>query len=267
MKRFLNLNLPFPNKRSIVYESVFLTVYILFVLFLFQPFGTDRYDNPYKSLQLAGYGLLVFVSYPLLKRIFLLFKPTVYTIKHEVFVLTSCFLLLIFNAFCYHGFVIEETFQWKHLLTFAWIGLVVMILPFLALLYKAYVEVRSQVSKPSPANQELEIKGINLGEHFYFNVSDVFYLRSNGNYVIIYFQKEGALKHEMLRSTLGQVVSQVSATDFMAIHRSFMVNVSKFDKLIKENGKAVLLNKQFDIRLPVSKSNLEYIEKKLKDHR
>jgi len=70
----------------------------------------------------------------------------------------------------------------------------------------------------------------------------------------------------MIRNTLNQLSGQLSATGFSVIHRSFMVNIKKFDKLIREDGKHILLNQEFDIRVPVSRSKVTLIEEKLKDH-
>jgi len=246
-------------------ETLFLTGYVLFVLLLFQPFGTHEYQHPYKLLQLFGYALLALVFYPVLRLSLLFLFSGPYSVRKEAGLLSLSFTLLIVSGFFYHALVIVGQVDWQRLLPFTINGIIVLILPFCALLYHSATKAKKQTVGQARA-ATLEIKGTSQYENFYFNAADVLYLRSNGNYVMIYFQKEGQLKHEMVRNTLSQVSGQLPGASFTAIHRSFLVNIKKFDKLLREDGKHVLLNKQFEIRLPVSRNQVPLIEKKLKDH-
>lgn len=265
MRKGFNVALQRPGWRSIFYEAGFLTAYVLFFLIAFQPFGTYEYDHPYKIIQLGGYGLIVALCYPVLRKSLSGLRYNNYFLKHEALVLMSSFLIIIFLAFFYHGLVIMRDFSWKNLPVFGRFGIIFMVPPFCALLYHGRYKANKKDNGKLPG-EKLEIKGTNLSEQFFFNTTDVFYLRSNGNYVMIYFQKDGLIKYEMVRNTLSQVSEQLHGTDFVSAHRSFMVNARKFDCIVREEGKHLLVNRQFDIRLPVSRNNVSSIEEKLRDH-
>jgi hypothetical protein len=259
-----------PERKRIFSETLFLSAYTFLFLLMFQPFGTFEYAHPYKILQLAGYGLLVIFFYPLLKILVLeLFfrKPKAYSLGSELLVFLLVLLLLTSVAFLYHGWFIAQRISFSHLPVFLSYGLSIWSLPALAFIYYYRRPAGGEaVVIPPLAKSTLEIKGTNLGEQFLFNPGDIYYLKSNGNYVLVYFQKAGQLKHEMLRNTLSQVSGQLPA-DFIPIHRSYIVNHKNFDRLVKTEGKQLLVSRQFDIRLPVVKQYLPVLERKLKDFR
>src|SRR4051812_3794360 len=105
MKQLLNSPLPLPSKKSIVLETAFLMGYTLFVLLLFQPFGTHEYEHPYKKMQLLGYGLLVLVFYPAIRGGLMLLPASNHSIKKEALLLLASFMLLIVLGFFYHAAV------------------------------------------------------------------------------------------------------------------------------------------------------------------
>jgi len=270
MKAFLSSNIPFPDRKSILADALFLCAYFLIVLFIFQPFGTFEYAHPHKMLQLSGYCLLILFGYPLIKKGVLLFSKNnpVYSMRQEFTNAFIVFASLTILGFFYHALIIKNHVDLMHLPVFMVYSFGICILPFAGLLYQKWLKVHTNTGLPEnhTNNTKLEIKGINLYETFYFNPSDILYLKSNGNYVLIYFQKDGEVKHEIIRNTLSQVSGQLVANDFTNIHRSFLVNAKKFDKVIREDGKHLLIAQKFDIRLPVSRDKLTLIEKKLKDH-
>jgi len=200
MKEALNCRLPVPGKHSILAETLFITAYALLVLFIFQPFGTYEYAHPYKLARLSGYGLLILLLYPLLKKL-LGARPNASGrfLKQELLTLLFAFLLLTIAAFFYHGLVISKSLHLNHLPLFILYGSGFWLLPFAALLYHQWLKAQKPAGNHpllKAANPRLEIKGTSQYENFYFNPDDVFYLKSNGNYVMIYFKKDGGIKHE-----------------------------------------------------------------------
>jgi hypothetical protein len=267
---FFKTPIGLPDRKRIIRETIFLSTYTFLFLLVFQPFGTFGYSHPYKILQLAGYGFLVMLCYPLLRTLVLKLytrKPGAHTLGRELPVFLLVLLLLTSAAFLYHGWFIAQHISFSHLPVFLSYGLSIWSLPALAFIYYYRRPAGGGVvAMPPPAKSTLEIKGTNQGEQFLFSPGDVYYLKSNGNYVLVYFQKAGQLKHEMLRNTLSQVSGQLPA-DFIPIHRSYIVNPGNFDRLVKSEGKQLLVSRQFDIRLPVVKQYLPLLEKKLKDYR
>jgi hypothetical protein len=265
MKKFFNHRLPVPQRNFIIAEALFLLAYALLVLLIFQPFGTYEYAHPYKIAQLSGYGLLILFLYPPVKKGLLLFTTgATYDLKQEVRMLFASFCMLTVLAFFYHALVVTHYLSWRHLPMFMLYGFAFWALPFFSIVM--YKKLKATGDPEKTIGNTLEIKGTNLYEHFCFNAADIVYLKSNGNYVMIYCQKDDGIKHEMIRNTLNQVSGQLIGNDFTAIHRSFLVNAKKFDRLLREDGKHLLISRKFDLRLPVSRNKVGFIEQKLKDH-
>jgi hypothetical protein len=267
---FLKIKLVYPTTRRIIYEAIFLGFYTLLFLLIFEPFGTFEYEHPYKPFQLGAYGLLVLVFYPPIKRSLLIFlarKHLFYSLALELILLGSTLLLITIIAFFYHGLFIKGNISFNHLPVFTIYGVAFWTLPASVIVYHRYRLPQNLESAPEAQASTVEITGMNREENLFFTRSDIYYLRSNGNYVMIYFQKAGMIKHEMVRNTLGQVGSRLPEPDFMPIHRSYIVNSRNFDTLVHEEGKHFLVNRKLDIRLPVSRNYIRSVENKLRDHR
>ena len=50
------------SRKLVIYRAVMFSFITLFVLFIFQPFGTSNDSEPYKLLRLSGYGLVTFCA-------------------------------------------------------------------------------------------------------------------------------------------------------------------------------------------------------------
>src|SRR5436190_1998052 len=222
---FLKINLAYPTTRGIICEAFFLGLYTVLFLLIFEPFGTFEYEHPHKSLQLGAYGVLILVFYPPLKKSllgFLAHKQVQYFLGLELIILTSTLLLITLVAFFYHGLFIKGDVSFDHLPVFTVYGVAFWSLPASVIVYHRYRLPKKPEPVPELRNSTVEITGINRQENFFFVHSDIYYLRSNGNYVMIYFQKAGIVKHEIVRNTLGQVCSRLPEPDFMPIHRSYI---------------------------------------------
>jgi hypothetical protein len=260
------------NWRPILKEALFLSAYTLLCLFVFQPFGTYEYAHPLKVVQLGGYGLMVLVLHPLFRKTSFLIGKETSSFLWEFIRFFGALLFLSLSGFFYHGLVIKGDLDWMHLPAFLWLGSLFWLLPLLTFLLTGLQALRRTVPiapEPDPEvdSGQLSLKGSSPYENFYFNPSDIFYLKSNGNYVMVYFRKEGEIKSTIIRNTLNQIAGQLPDSDFTTIHRSFIVNLKQFDRLIREEGKPLLINQAFNMRIPVSRNKISVVEEKLNDHR
>lgn len=68
------------------------------------------------------------------------------------------------------------------------------------------------------------------------NPREVLFLESSGNYVSVYYQEEGTVKHKLFRSTIKQVEEVLDTYGcFIRCHRAYIVNT---DKIVNVNGNA-----------------------------
>lgn len=100
-----------------------------------------------------------------------------------------------------------------------------------------------------PDSREIELQVEHQGLTQMLKPSQIYFLKSAGNYVEIYCESGCYLK----RGTLKELLDELPQATFEQVHRSYAVNTSKLEKLTNnENGAGVatLSNQQ---KIPVSK--------------
>ena len=267
--------IPPPGLKAIFLEALFLSCVTLLVLLVFQPFGTYEYRHTYKYLQLAGYGLLSLLVYPVSRLLLLqiMRREQKYYLGQEAIVLGCSLLILSFGAFLYHACVILNYFNWSRFGLFMLYGISVGVIPFGIVFYSKWLRYRQTKAEPDsnektaqppqPEAKTITITGQNKSESISINPDEVYYLKSSGNYVEIYLIKDGKLKAELIRNTLSNVSSQLPADQFTSVHRSYVANNLHFNKLIREDASYRLAGTAHEIRLPVSRNLAPALETKL----
>jgi len=108
--------------------------------------------------------------------------------------------------------------------------------------------------------RNITIYGSLKKEFFHVDETKVVYVKSENNYVCIFYFEENILKEKLLRSTLTNIETQLP---FLSkIHRSYLIN-SKFILSIKggkQNAKLYLKNVNNSI--PISKAFFETLNKR-----
>lgn len=84
----------------------------------------------------------------------------------------------------------------------------------------------------------------NTGSTIRIPVSDILYIESNGNYIDIHTKKENILS----RQSLEWAEDQLPASQFLRVHRSFLVNADVVSKL---NSKSLYIE---ETEIPISRS-------------
>jgi len=254
--------------KSALAESIFLAMGVLFVLLVFQPFGTDDFDDPYKYEQLLGYGVLVLISYPLIKWMIqrLLVKTVSSWTLQWISVLTSGFLLLV-PCFVYYSFVIMGRFVWSWLPSFAMFSFAIGIPFVLLIIYDKWLKEKARKKSGVQATNEesISLTGDNKDETYVFRTDTLLYLQSEGNYVKVVFLDNDKVSQVLVRSTLSKLSSQLSTGDFMQTHRSFLVGKKHFTRMTQQDGKYSLGSSWVSDSVPVSKTFVTEVKRKLKN--
>lgn len=255
--------------RSLLAESIFLSVGVLFVLLIFQPFGTEGFDHPYKYEQLIGYGFLVFVSYPLIKwAIYALLSNVLSRWNLQWVSVTASGLLLAIPAFIYYSYVIMGQFVLSWFPSFALFACAIGVPFILLIIYDKWLKEKalSKLVKQGTENNNIELNGENKDETYVFRPSNLLYLQSEGNYVKVIFMDDDTANQVLIRSTLSKLSKQLTEGDFMQTHRSFLVNRKHFTRINQESGKHRLCSTLLSDTVPVSKTFLAEVKRKLKDY-
>lgn len=88
--------------------------------------------------------------------------------------------------------------------------------------------------------------------------SNIVYIKSDSNYSVIFLEDGTSI---IASKTLKQIEEIVNVQYFMRCHRSFLVNVSKIERYIKEDGGFLILKNKTSI--PVSGGKKELVFKRL----
>jgi hypothetical protein len=274
LRQVFSLTLPPVTLRQLLVESAFLGFFIAVFILIFQPFGTYEFQIPYKTQRLLGYGLVVFVSYLLIKLgLSSLFRQGGYTFGKELLVIGLTFFLVASVCFLYFKKVAYPGATWNDYNDFLIFCFAIGFLPLMVIVYSRYTlglrffREASRSLETVKKEKTLELTGANQDESYLFREADIVYLQSSGNYVEVHFIKEGTLKSVLLRSTLSQMMAQVPVQSFRVVHRSYVVNQRHFSHFEKAAGKGTLSSEKWSVEVPVSRTNLAVAEQIARDFR
>lgn len=257
------------SRKAILSETLMLSVGVLFILLVFQPFGTDDFEHPYKYEQLLGYGLLIFLLYPLLR---LLFDRLLSGVQNHWYRIVGAVvissLLLIVPCFFYYSFLIVDELDLSHFPSFAMFALGIST-PFVSLIiYDKWIRqkaIRKQAIAPPLASVELQ--GENKEERYHFVIEDMRYLQSQGNYVKVVFVKADEQQQVLIRSSLSGLMDQLPNDQFIRTHRSYVIQKASFSSLLQKDGKYFVQDQTKEFIIPVSRTYLRPLKEILNDFR
>ena len=95
------------------------------------------------------------------------------------------------------------------------------------------------------------------GEDLVLNVSDIYYMEAQNQYVMIY-ASDG---EHLIRANIGDFEEQLKNDGFYRIHRGYLVSLAKVKKLLK--GEVSLEYHKNAVMLPVSRSNVKPLKEAL----
>jgi hypothetical protein len=231
-------------KRDFIYSAV-TGCFVAFFLIVFQPFGTDEWHDPSKNIYLMGFGMVTFVGslifYFVIKRLLLKshFVESKWTVGREIIV-TLC--IVLFIGICNYLFVVIflcRGFSLNSFLEMLYSTVLVGIFPTAITVIGNYIFQLKKYSNPptqpvqsSPKNtdkQPIVFKLIAENEKDFIEVSqeELFYIESADNYSTIFFERNGQLFKELIRSSLTRLEGFIGSEQVVRCHRSYIVNLQK----------------------------------------
>ncbi|MDY8135272.1 LytTR family DNA-binding domain-containing protein [Aquimarina sp. 2201CG5-10] len=228
-----------------------------------QPFGSNNFNNPYKNLYFIGYGVISFLTYLI---IFLLSKWyhshfRVWKWGEELIFSFFYISFAIIIAFIYTEIIINKQPERLNLnwfldwfkLMFLGFGIIVSVIAILLRNYygSKVIENKKELNISSQETRIL-IQGSLKKENFLIDANSIVYVKSEDNYVYLYFIEDEILKEKMLRNTLTNISLQLP--QLMRSHRSYLINPN-FIISIKGNAQnAKLQLKAIEKPIPISKT-------------
>jgi len=281
------LNTPFPlidtTKQKFWISLVFGSFIFLFLI-IFQPFGISNiHEN--KISYLAGFLVITFLVMflnsmilPLiLKKIF---NPDNWTIlKNILSFLWGILQISIFN-WLYNSYVSKGFTEQDNLLTNIFETISVGIFPVVLFTIYAekiltkkhnliaiqltntlvknesiYTDNKNKIELELSKNTKIKFVSENNKELVDINFKDFFCIRSEGNYVNVFYFENNKIKNQLLRNSLTNIMEQYK--DFEAIvrcHRYFIVNLKNVKKITGNARNYNLHLENLDFTIPVSRN-------------
>lgn len=128
----------------------------------------------------------------------------------------------------------------------------------------ALVEDQHQEHSPLNLAGNITLTG-NTNETVTLDITQLLYVETVGNYVKVYYLRDGQVRNDMLRATSKQIEDELQHYAMIVrCHRAFLVNLVQVDQIISKAGSMQLLIKHSHESIPVSRSNMAQVKEAIK---
>jgi len=269
------LNKPFPaietTKHKIIISFLF-SLFIFVFLITFQPFGLDDIKY-YKPIFISGFFVITFLS--LLIRFFFvpLFFPKFFdadkwTVGKNLFAIFLVIMIITILNWLYNSTIGKNITEQYNIFSFIFITISVGFFPTILLvvltekhLNKKHTIIAQNITnkiKIEPTVDKTEIINIvseNKSEKISIELNKLICLKSDGNYVNVYFYKNGTIKKQLVRNSLTKLMKQlIIFENIKRCHRSYIVNFSNVEKVSGNARNYNLHINNLDFTVPVSRN-------------
>lgn len=282
-KQFISLlNQPIVKSKfkKEIYFSIFIGLSVFIILLVFQPFGTNNFNDDNKVFILFGYGIIISLGYIIFAFIFpLIFKRFYHnnnnnnwTIGNELLHYVFVFFLIIVLTYFYRNIIFNVTFSFERLFRYTLVALSTGIIPlsFVLLLkyYPFFIERPKQINTTiNSKNTLIHILGGNKKEELSFNIEELLFIKSLENYVEIYLFNKQKIQKNILRSTLTKIKSQIHCESVIQVHRSYIVNLKNTTEIIGKSPNYKLKLYHSDFEIPISRTKIKFIREKVQQEK
>ncbi|MDJ1471170.1 LytR/AlgR family response regulator transcription factor [Xanthocytophaga flava] len=241
------LNQPYPFREVTKRDSIGIVLAGLFVagfLVFFQPFGIYQWNTEYKVLKIAGYGLVTILVllidfYGIRLQWNSFFNEKSWKVWKEIGWVVFILLSVTIGNYLYNMWILDTaTFRFHNFLVTAITTFSIGIFPTTGFVLANYIVRLRHYSKPveihSPVYPEfsvVELIAENEKDRLVVKSSQLLYIESADNYCTVCIQTEGRITKELIRSSLTRLESQVSVSDIIRCHRSYIVNLEQVTRI------------------------------------
>ncbi|RYU94702.1 LytR/AlgR family response regulator transcription factor [Emticicia agri] len=281
MLKLLQQPYPFPHKslgaclRNSLIEGAGVALFFI----VFQPFGLNEWKHPHKLWVLMGFGAIVSICTAFNRLVLPALLPKFFNEQKWVIwkeIADILFLLLLIT--CANMFYSKLFFHYLPLTPLGFIAMF-LIVALVGLVPISFGVMSNYILQLKKYNQTIvvqphektipETKAIisirliaeNEKDTIEVNADDLFFIESSDNYSTVFYKKDNTLQKEMLRSSLTRLESQINSPDIVRCHRSYVINLSKVEK-VTGNAQGYKFHLQsLDLTVPVARKYSEIVER------
>ena len=251
-----------PLKKQIIAGGIN-GLFVFLILWIFQPFGTYEYTIAFKTLFLLGYGVITSASYSLFFIAGFTFFPQWFSDSGwKIYKEVICF-ILVFNIMAFLCLIYHREFTGKYPLTFSeyfnflQYVFLVGLFPFSVLYYQRWLAEnlsgRDLKTIESTDSQEPILIYSNNKKEPPAKVTEkeILFIKSEGNYLEIISEKNGALQKQVIRNTLNNILSSLPDHLFCKVHRSYIINKKRVTGIRLDGSNYELMTDFEKMTIPV----------------
>ncbi len=263
---------PYPKSESfkeILISSLGAGIAVYLFLIIFQPFGTENFQHPYKFLLLFPYciifGTAFFISNSIASRF------SNWNIGTELLKIISILFLSSVLSYFYNSLFLSHVkldlgnYFYMFLYSLA-VGIPISTIYILSrYIYlkniheKKAHDISQQLTASVPEKRQnlLRISAQNI--ELTIDEKDFLCVQSMENYCTFYFLENNSLKKVLIRISLSNSLQQIETDSVKKCHRSYIVNLKRV-KSLKGNAQGYkLILPEIDFEIPVSRSFIPFI--------
>jgi hypothetical protein len=293
MLDFLKQPYPFePNPKKQLLQNALIGAFIAFFLIFFQPFDTNLWQDEYKILKLAGYGLVTFLMPTALFLILhWFFSADALDRGHNVWREFLGFLMTVtsiaFGNLCYSTALGLGKFSFSTFIGFLIAVMALGVFPIvfgIVLKYNRYKAMNekgaadlsenlqqynekhsSGNNQISESDETIQLIAENEKDTISLKINELLYIETADNYSNIVFFRNNKVQKELLRGPLKRFENQLPFPLIQRCHRSFIVNLQHVAD-IKGNAQGYRISlHNSDAIVPVARNYGAIILEKLKN--
>lgn len=261
----------YSNLKFNLFLCLVISSFVFLFLYIFQPFGIVNFKNS-KILYTAGFGLISFV----LGFLFFALLPLIlkksfknWTVGKNIFFLLFLVISISIGNWFYNSLVQDvngielESLTSFFFNTFSFSIFPIVIFTFLKehlfrkkreKFSKKIMELKTS-SEVEKSKKEIIIYGDNKKESISFNLNDLIYITSHGNYASFFINSKNGLEEHILRNTLTYIFTNLKEySNLIRCHKSYIINTNFMDS-ISGNARGYFLESTLlSIQIPISRS-------------
>ncbi len=273
----MNKSIPkyFYKKSNLILQTVFIAVFALFFIFVYEPFDSRSWDitkhlSDFQYFFYSGLLILVGVVVVAIGSTLLYFygkKREVTTLYYSLLIVVEILLMSIVYAVTAELLgdpkPLLDTFESAFRNT-----TLILLLPFtISLLYFSIIEKKFLLNTNKPDEETSEVTSDQIT--FLDNKGEIriaiqkkyfLYIGAADNYVYIYYLDKGNLSKFLVRNTMKYYEEQLSKYGIMRVHRSYIVNMNSV-KVLKRTDEGLVLEFGVEglLEIPCSKKYAESV--------
>lgn len=272
MSNIFNRLHPFyDNTRSILLRLLIIGGLVAFILIVFQPFGTEKFQHPHKNLYLAGHGIIAALAFGfvmlILPRLFPKdFIEEKWVVWKQILLFGFGFILSFLGSYFYMNWFFDQSFHLHNFISFFSVVSIIGLFPTMIITLldnnrrhrknrQTAENLTEKITHLEQKKETIQLTDENGNPAFEVTADNLVFIQAASNYVEVHYLENDNLKKVLIRNSLSKIEKQLPFDYFKKCHRSYLANLNLIEK-ITGNAQGYRLHFPFskEITVPVSRS-------------